>query len=360
MAQNTQFLHYFYFCFKNSIYILASFIFCQRLAFADFQGEKPIQLPISRVPVPILQTPSRAIPSERTSESNLYNGMSLATITQADSLTELEKTKPLTNSINKKTPWSGWFTMNHPLNNPYEKASNNDRSTYLTTPTLTTVLRYRPDKWFAQFEWFTYFNPDNQGIWDADFAYKFGYQDWRDYRLSFWYYNDGRNRFNPTKERITGHYSDVKYTHFEEGTISLKYNLLKIRSLPGWLSVTRASSIGSTMRVDLTPRVDYFVRKGRSGYWETMNWHQSYRIYANYNFTEKFYMGTTIYYYPDEHQLPWNPDYYYEVGFADWNPGKISIEYGNNSRFNRFKGHQIGRDSNFLDGTLSLSLYWQF
>jgi len=272
------------------------------------------------------------------------------------------KSTGVTRRVSRRNAWSGWVTMRYPLNKPDIIDDFNNRTDNLKTPVVNTVFRYQPKNLFFQLNLYNYVEQQKQGIWDPDFAYRMGWDSARPNTWSLLYINEGRNRLDPGKQAITGHYSDVKYTHPEEGTFTLRYNLPSFNKLPTWLAITDSSSIGGSVSVRSTPKVDQCLWDGESCQWQTHQWNSNASLYTWYNFTKSFYVGATFYYYPEDHQMPWHRDYGYEFGIADWSPGKLSLEYFNYSDYNRFPGNVVNKDrsSNFFDGTLSLSLYWQF
>jgi hypothetical protein len=64
----------------------------------------------------------------------------------------------------------------------------------------------------------------------------------------------------------------------------------------------------------------------------------------------------TVFYYPNPaQQQPWNPDFTYGFGYADWHSYTFSVQYNNYSG-NRFPWNKPAENTgNFLDGIFSVS-----
>lgn len=248
----------------------------------------------------------------------------------------------------KRSPLSGWFTMEYPLSDPEER--DDGQSGVLDYPTLESTLQYKPNNWFFRLSFYSYLNEEDQRRWDPDYSYRFGYKNWRPNSFSLWYYNGGRNRLNPDRNE------GETFTRPEDGEITFRYNLPKFSRLENLLKITSSSRLGANFKYRMIPRQDYWIDDTRY----RMHWKQTASFYTWYNFTRRFYVGAQINYYPENNQRRWDPDFTYEIGLADWSPGKLSIEYGNYDRNNRFPWRNDERRTSLFDGSLSLSLYWRF
>lgn len=67
--------------------------------------------------------------------------------------------------------------------------------------------------------------------------------------------------------------------------------------------------------------------------------------------------GTVYYYWDQEQQQAWNPDYTYVFGYSDWRPYTLSLVYSNYGG-NRFNPSGEEKTTNFKQGTWSLG--WKF
>ncbi|WP_299006551.1 hypothetical protein [uncultured Shewanella sp.] len=70
-----------------------------------------------------------------------------------------------------------------------------------------------------------------------------------------------------------------------------------------------------------------------------------------------FISGTAYYYFDENLQQPWNPDYTYVFGYSDWRPYTLSLLYSNYGG-NRFSPEPGQKSTEFGQGTWSLG--WKF
>ena len=244
---------------------------------------------------------------------------------------------------------NAWITMNFPLNTPATNEQLFADSDILRYPSTVAHFEYRRSDWFMRFSLLSYFNSQQQGIWDPDFTYKLGYETYQANRFSFYYFGDGRNRLNPDPAVDL----DNQLIHLEEGTLTLQYNVPISSNFQQAVAMGESSEMGAQLRYRTIPRI--VDETGKS----VMNWQQWAGIYAWYNLTHRLYVATTFNYYFGTKQNDWDPDFSYELGFLDWLPGRLSLEYFNYSGRNRYPWRQK-EGASFLDGSLALSFLWKF
>jgi hypothetical protein len=217
-----------------------------------------------------------------------------------------------------------------------------------STPVATLSVKYNPiSYWFAQTTLYAYTKPGQQAPWNPDFTYTVGYDDWHPYTFSLVYANYGGNRLRPDRSRRE-HVSLVS-----EGTISLGWKFKLPRAIENQLKVTDSNSMGWSVNYNVTPRFTDAKTLKREGPKHALTLSHRNQVYKN------FYWNVTAYYYPSpEQQQPWNPDFTYGFGYADYKPGGISIQYNNYSG-NRFPGrpHAPGIGT-FHSGSISMSWNW--
>lgn len=200
--------------------------------------------------------------------------------------------------------------------------------------------------WFVNFSYFQFINRNKVLPWHPDFTYSFGYNDWHDYTFSLIYGNYGGNRFAPNTA------AGERVTRFEEGTWSLGFKFPAPRFLRDIAEFDQTSLLQHQLNVNVIPQ--YFsTQTNRFEQWQTF-----LSLQTRYNIISHFFGLFTVFYYPSVvQQQPWNPDFTYGFGYADWNSYTFSVQYNNYSgnRFPWNKPADGGSTGNFLDGIFSVS-----
>jgi hypothetical protein len=77
---------------------------------------------------------------------------------------------------------------------------------------------------------------------------------------------------------------------------------------------------------------------------------------CRYTRPQGWYAEAAVFAYPQHgQQQPWDPDFTYGFGYADWRPGTLSVKYNNYSG-NRFPGRTRGTgEGTFRSGSISVS-----
>ena len=199
------------------------------------------------------------------------------------------------------------------------------------SPTLQAQLRWHPlpgEYWFVQATFYRYLRGDRQQPWHPDFTYAFGYDDWHPGTWSLFYANYTGTRFSP----------DAGEGRFNvpQGQWTLAYRFALPPPLQPWLLVGDGDAASCHANLHLMPRyVDL-----RSG--ATRTGKASAALGCRYQRPDGWYAEAAVFAYPDgAQQQPWDPDFTYGFGHADWRPGKVAIRYSNYSG-NRFPGRARG------------------
>ncbi len=210
-----------------------------------------------------------------------------------------------------------------------------------STPTFSTTLSLNwPDTgWFGRLTLYQYLEPSHQQPWNPDFAYAFGYDDYRPGTFSLTYGNYGGNRFDPDGEEA--------FTRLEEGSIRAAYKLAIEDRVFAPLYTEESRIFACQPAISTTPR--YFDQASNSD----KSFKTSLSFGCRYYIWRSLFVGGTAFLYPDpDQQQDWDPDYSYSFGWSNWRPGTFSLEYSNSSG-NRWPWRDGG--SRFLDGAVSLT-----
>jgi hypothetical protein len=193
------------------------------------------------------------------------------------------------------------------------------------------------------------FNPRANAPWVADYTYSIGRYNWRPKKLNFGYENYVNNKYSDNWETFSN--------KFLEGYYFLSYNYYPEK-------FNKLIQIDSTSSL----RVIYFARYSV----KYRNVNEEYKgdllsgkptIGAAFRYTvlRNIYVESAVYYYfMDEKQQPWDPDYSYGFGYFDWRAFRIALTYGNWA-INRFPGHKTYYPKyGFLDGQFKISANWMW
>ena len=263
-----------------------------------------------------------------------------------------------------EVPWEDFFKQNqidklsgslhvsYPLSKVASEPANGNASQGipLSSAVVSVSLSYTPiSHWFISFSAMRYFIPQEQRSWNPDFTYSFGYNDWHPYTFSFVYSNFGGNRFAPNLA------AGEAVTHFLEGNFSLGWKFPSAKLIEYLCVVHPSGGIGHSVHLNIHPQ--YRVQGAKHG--ELGAWKTSASFSTKYTIYEQIYLNFTLFWYPiPGQQQPWDPDFTYGIGFFDWHPYTISLQY-NNHVGGRFPWNPATITSRgLLDGTLSLS--WSF
>jgi hypothetical protein len=203
------------------------------------------------------------------------------------------------------------------------------------SPALSFGLHYQPvGFWYAQITGVTYLEEGKRSAWNGDFTYGFGYDDYHPYTFSLAYSNYGNNRVTPAPHE--------PISQLDHGAISLAWKapLPYVFARPFLFDQTL--SINCHIGVDASPRYD--TSAGR-----TENWKTSASLGCSYPFTAHLFAGLNASVY-GHGQQPWDPDFTYTFGLADYRSDHFSIIYANYSG-NRYPGRRNAAGTGrFLDG----------
>lgn len=204
----------------------------------------------------------------------------------------------------------------------------------------TLDLRYQPvGYWFAQIELLGYLQPSKRAPWNGDFTYSFGYDDYHPYTFSLVYANYTNNRFRPRPGEPV--------SYFDRGTISLGWKAPVPAGIARHLLTDDALSIDCRIGANVSPRFER--QDGTIG-----SNKDSGTLGCRYPFTNHLFAEVAVYAYAHGQQ-PWDPDFTYSFGFADYRSGHLSLVYANYSG-NRFPDHKRAANTGtFGDGGLFVS-----
>ncbi|MFQ5628580.1 MAG: hypothetical protein ACE5I1_07455 [bacterium] len=247
------------------------------------------------------------------------------------------------------TGFSGGFAFDYPLKQTASFASEgigDQGSRANTNITLSAGIKYNPlSYWYVAVTFYKYLRHDLQAPWNPDFSYVFGYDDWHPYTFSLTYANYGGNRLFP--DRANGE----QRTNFKGGSISLGWKFVLPANLERLFTIHSSGGIGGNLGLNLTP--EYMDLASL----QVKKWKQTFSLGIKYGIYQWWYWNFTVYYYPHpEQQQPWDPDFTFGVGYFDWHPGAISIQY-NNYAGNRYPWH----DRKFAlleNGSITISWSW--
>lgn len=198
--------------------------------------------------------------------------------------------------------------------------------------------------WFVNFSYFQFIGRTAVLPWHPDFTYSFGYNDWHDYTFSLIYGNYGGNRFSPNVA------AGERVTQFGQGTCSLGFKFPAPQFLRSVAEFHETSLLQHQLNVNVIPEF-YSTQSSRFEAWQTF-----LSLQTRYNIYSHFFGLLTLYYYPvAQQQQPWNPDFTYGFGYADWHSATFSVQYNNYSG-NRFPWNKPAENTgSFFDGILSVS-----
>jgi hypothetical protein len=206
--------------------------------------------------------------------------------------------------------------------------------------TASISLHYQPvGFWYAQIAISTYLEPGRRSSWNGDFTYGFGYDDYHPYTFSLVYSNYGNNRFTPTQ--------GDPVSELDHGAISLAWKAPLPDPIARPFLIDPTLSINCHIGVDASPRYDTSAGS-------TESWKTSTSLSCNYPITSHLFASLTAYVY-ERGQQPWDPDFTYTFGLADYRSDHFSIIYANYSG-NRYPGrHMSPGTGRFLDGGLFIN-----
>lgn len=206
--------------------------------------------------------------------------------------------------------------------------------------TVTLDLYYRPvGYWFAQIQLSAYLQPSKRAPWNGDFTYSFGYDDYHPYTFSLVYSNYSNNRFSP----LPGD----PITRFAMGTVSLGWKPRVPDRLARAMLFDDNLAIDCRFGVNVSP--EYDQQDGSIGKWK-----QSANLGCRYPFTRLLFVDVNFFVYA-QGQQPWDPDFTYSFGLADYRSGHFSIQYANYSG-NRYPGRsRAANTGRFKDGGLFIT-----
>lgn len=199
--------------------------------------------------------------------------------------------------------------------------------------------------WYGQITFLKYFRPELKRPWNPDFTYSFGYDDWHPYTFSLTYANYNGNRIFPNRSK------NEYVTNLGQGglTFGWKFNLPKKVEAPFLLG--KESSLGWSVAYSGDPR--YLDLASAS----TRSWKQQATFSCRNNVYKWVYWNITAFYYPHpRQQQPWDPDFTYGLGYFDYRPQKISVEY-NNYAGNRYPWRNQGPTAGKIRSG-SISIFW--
>lgn len=198
--------------------------------------------------------------------------------------------------------------------------------------------------WFLNFSYFQFIGRKEVLPWHPDFTYSFGYNDWHMYTFSLIYGNYGGNRFAPDAAK------GEQVTRFDQGTWSLGFKFPAPQFMRSLMEFHPTSNVQHLLNLNVIPSY-YNVSTSRFEQWQTF-----LSLQTRYNIFDYFFGMLTLFYYPNAaQQQPWNPDFTYGFGYANWNSFTVSVQYNNYSG-NRFPWNKPAESTgNFLDGIVSVS-----
>lgn len=195
------------------------------------------------------------------------------------------------------------------------------------SPRAQLTLRFSPrETWFARITGYVYLQSDRKRPWNPDFTYSFGYDSWRPGTFALTYDNYGGNRWNPDSDR------DERVTRFDEGTVTASYKFRMPGALESLFEPDGESRWSASVAAHLVPRYR------RQNDMTRGEWKRSLSVGVRSRFYKRLYVEGRAFVYPTgDQQQPWDPDFTYGLGWFDWRPGTLSIQYGNYSG-NRWSG----------------------
>lgn len=216
---------------------------------------------------------------------------------------------------------------------------NNDNK---YSPVFNTDVKFSPvGNWFAEAAFFLYFDKDEQKSWSPDFVYRFGYEDWRPYTLSFVYSNYASNRS----------YSDLT-EKYDKGTYSLSWHFPVPDLLARPFLIEPDKTINCTFASLYTPT--YNDQNGETG-------QDQFRSKVTFNapvYGGWYFSLSILHYLDSSKQQPWDLDYTFEAGWRDEN---FSVAYKNYSG-NRFpwRTDTSNEGGGLAEGSIGITWYWDW
>lgn len=232
-----------------------------------------------------------------------------------------------------------------PFNSTENRSSQTGGNTGTGGVAAAIGLRYTIiTHWFADVTFYQYLEPRLRKPWNGDFAYSFGYDDYHPYTLSLVYSNYQNNRF--------AHVANANRGAFDYGTISLAYKVPVPARFARLILLDQKQTIICRIGADITPRFD--LPTGATG-----STKQALTFGCRYPVSERFFVEATAFAYTHGQQ-PWDPDFTYSFGLADYRSNRFSLVYSNYSG-SRFPGHSRSpRSGRFGDGGVVLSWRYAF
>lgn len=215
------------------------------------------------------------------------------------------------------------------------------------SPSLQAQLRWVPvptSWWFAQINFFGYMRGDRQQAWHPDFTYGFGYDDWHPGTWSLFYANYTGTRLFP--DEAAGEHR----FNFPQGQWTLAYRFGLPAALERSLLVGDGDQSTCSAGANLMPRYTEFQTGAIA---HRKKW---FTLGCRYQRASGWFAELTVFAWPQRsQQQPWDPDFTYGFGYADWRPGSVSVRYNNYSG-NRFPGRERGPgEGTFRSGSVSIS-----
>jgi hypothetical protein len=206
--------------------------------------------------------------------------------------------------------------------------------------TLALSFHYQPvGFWFAQISVATYLEPHKRSAWNGDFTYGFGYDDYHPYTFSLTYSNYGDNRFAPLPGQSV--------TEFDHGAIYLAWKAPVPERLARPFLIDQSLTINCHVGYSASPRYD--TASGGAESWKTAAnldcvYPLTAHLFGEFN-ALKYQRG----------QQPWDPDFTYSFGMADYRTNHFSIIYANYSG-NRYPGRATSPNTgHFANGGVFIS-----
>lgn len=211
------------------------------------------------------------------------------------------------------------------------------------SPRAQVTLRFSPrETWFARITGYVYLNSDRKRPWNPDFTYSFGYDSWRPGTFGLTYDNYGGNRWHPDSDR------DERVTRFDEGTVTASYKFRMPGALESLFEPDGERRWSASVAAHLVPR---YPRQNDTTRGE---WKRSLSFGVRSRFYKRLYVEGRAFVYPTaDQQQPWDPDFTYGLGWFDWRPGTLSIQYGNYSG-NRWFGRSKPGTGAVRNGSITM------
>jgi len=226
---------------------------------------------------------------------------------------------------------------------PTESGASSQGTQLSGSPRVQFTLRYSPhETLFARITGYVYLNTDRKRPWNPDFTYSFGYDSWRPGTFGLTYDNYGGNRWNPDSDR------NERVTRFDEGAITASYKFRMPGALESLFEADGESRWSASIAAHLVPRYPRLDEATRG------TWKRSMSVGLRSRFYRRLYVEGRAFVYPTAaQQQPWDPDFTYGLGWFDWRPGTLSIQYGNYSG-NRWFGRDRPGTGAVRNGSITM------